>query len=100
MQQMLDAPQEATFVWVNYHLGYPRELAYSIGRKDLKIVAPSWLTINNIRGREFSGIVVDHAAQLTYDQSLALAIAERYRISREARELRLYKELKAKYGDK
>ena len=74
-QQMLNAPQGAVFVWVNHHIDYPRALAYNIDRRDLKIVAPSWLDQRNTRGHEFSGIVVDHAADLSEDQLYALQCA-------------------------
>ena len=73
-QQMLAAPHGALFVWVNQHIDYPRALAYHIGRGDLQIVSPGWLE-RNTQGREFSGIVVDHAADLSEEQVYALHCA-------------------------
>ena len=63
-RQMLAAPQKAVFVWVNHQLQYPRVLATRIGRHDLEIVSPSWLSDRRWLGREFTGIVLDHAVAL------------------------------------
>lgn len=63
-RQMQDAPQKAVFVWVNDQLQYPRVLATRIGRADLEIVSPHWLSDRRWLGRYFTGIVLDHAAAL------------------------------------
>lgn len=65
--QMQEAPQKAVFVWVNGLLDYPKLLAHKIGREDLEIVAPYWLE-EHWRGRELTGLVIDHACQLTERQ--------------------------------
>lgn len=57
---MTNANKGAVFAWPNHHLQYPRMLAESIGRTDLKIVsAPSVFSQGNWRGG--MDIVVDHA---------------------------------------
>jgi hypothetical protein len=58
---MTHASQGSVFVWVVGDLWYPKGLAERCGRKDLEIVGPGWLE-NGWRGRELSGLVVDHAA--------------------------------------
>ena len=65
--QMLDAPQEAIYIWCNTRLLYPKNLAKFLGRRDLEIVSISVLddTERVARGRVFSGIVLDHASRLT-----------------------------------
>lgn len=67
---MQDAPHGALFVWCNDNLMYPRNLARSIGRTDLRIEGPSWLDSDRWRGLQFSGVVLDHAAPLTTDRQL------------------------------
>lgn len=67
-RQMQVAPKNAVFVWVNGHLEYARDLAAHLGRTDLKIVSPAWLTQREWAGRELSGIVLDHACRLDRDQ--------------------------------
>jgi len=64
-RQMLAAPKGAIFVWVHGDLSYPRQLARKHGREDLEIVAPSFFEGDRWMGRTFSGIVIDHAANLT-----------------------------------
>lgn len=68
-QQMLEAPIGAIYVWVHPPLYYAVDLAKFHHREDLQIVTPGWLeSPANIRGRHFSGIVLDHAAYLTAEQ--------------------------------
>lgn len=74
-RQMQDAPQRAIFVWCNHHFAYPRDLSRKIGRPDLELVSPDWLTHDRWRGRTLTGIVVDHAANLTADELDALEAA-------------------------
>ena len=64
-KQMQAAPKGAVFVWCNAHTGYATHLTRKIGREDLKIVSPTWLEWERWRGLELTGLVVDHAAQLT-----------------------------------
>lgn len=40
--QMKTAPVGAVFVWPNSHLEYPKGLARSLGRDDLRIESPSF----------------------------------------------------------
>lgn len=63
--QMLSAPKNAVFVWVNANIDYPARLAKELGREDLQIVSPSWLEMERWRGGKFSGIILDHAVMLT-----------------------------------
>ena len=63
-QQMEEAPKGAIFVWCNGQTNYAALLARKIGRQDLQIKSPKWLE-NRWRGLELTGVVVDHAAQLT-----------------------------------
>jgi hypothetical protein len=79
---MLAAPHGAVFVWLSNSLGYARVLAEKIGRDDLKIVGPSWFASNKWRGLEMTGIVIDHAAQLT-DEEMRLKEQARCFVGRE-----------------
>lgn len=56
------------FVWCDKVLAYPKHLAASIGRADVKVVGPEWLEERRYRGLELSDIVVDHSARLTDTQ--------------------------------
>lgn len=64
-RQMESAPKAAVFVWCNGALSYPKDLAQKLGRTDLKIVGPDWLTNGYWRGLELTGLVVDHATNFT-----------------------------------
>lgn len=64
-KQIQDAPAGAVFVWCKEHIIYAKNIARDIGRKDLEIVPPSWLEHDHWRGRNLTGLVVDHAAHLT-----------------------------------
>lgn len=64
-QQMLDAPQGAVFIWNNSYLSYPLALARKLGRDDLQIETPGWLTDYRYVGQRLKGLVVDHAIQYT-----------------------------------
>ena len=70
-EQMKKAPQKAVFIWCNQQISYAVNLAESLGRNDLEIVSPMWLTHRRWIGRELTGLVVDHAAELTKDQSMS-----------------------------
>jgi len=68
-RQMEAAPQGAIFIWCNGQLSYPIDLASKIGRSDLKIVSPIWLEGNSgYVGKRLTGVVLDHAANLTSRQ--------------------------------
>lgn len=64
-QQLLDAPKGAVYVWPDGNTSYPTELAKKLGREDLRIVSPMWLTSGAWRGRRFSAIITDHAYRPT-----------------------------------
>lgn len=68
--QMLNAPKNAFYVWCNSMLSYPRCLAVSLKRDDLKIVSPSWLRSEHICGWNDLNVIIDHAAynNLSLDQ--------------------------------
>jgi hypothetical protein len=63
-QQMEEAPKCAVFVWCNGNTDYAVRLARKIGREDLQIKSPTWLE-GRWCGLELTGVVVDHAAQLS-----------------------------------
>ena len=67
-RQMEAAPQGAIFVWVNSRLDYTKALAKKLGRDDLEVVSPEWLSSDSWRGRTLTGVIVDHAASLTSTQ--------------------------------
>ncbi len=71
-KQMIDAPWNAIFVWCNeFWIDGAKKLAKKAGRDDLEIIRPSALEDRErFRGREISGVVVDHAAKLTAKQVL------------------------------
>lgn len=62
-QQMKDAPKGAVFVWCNSRIDYPLNLAKTLGRDDLVVRPLSWLEPRNVMGRNFPGVILDHAAQ-------------------------------------
>ena len=67
---MQDAPKNAVYIWWCAELETPRRLAAVAGRSDLEIVSPWWLTDRQFSGRKLSGVIVDHAAQLSIEQLL------------------------------
>jgi hypothetical protein len=73
-QQMLSAKHNALYVWCNSRLDYPKLLASYLEREDLEIVSPLYLESTRWRGRRFTQVVIDHAAQLTREQRGNLAI--------------------------
>lgn len=62
-QQMNDAPLGAVFVWCNSRVSYPQDIAKTLGRNDLVVRPLHWLQPVNVMGRDFPGVIVDHAAQ-------------------------------------
>ena len=74
-KQMKSAPIGAVFVWYNDHIDYPERLAVYLQRGDLKILRLSTLDhgAQTLRGIEFFGVVVDHAADLSDKQSEAVS---------------------------
>ena len=75
-RQMLAAPQGAVFV--SAHAGsvsYDKALALKHGRSDLKIVAPDWFSGGRWTGLRLTGIVIDHATQMTEQRQEYLQMA-------------------------
>lgn len=62
--QLKTAPRNAVFVWCMYDLLYPIQLAKDLGREDLQIVNPYWITMNKYKGQQYSAIVLDHDLRL------------------------------------
>ena len=71
-QQMNEAPPGAVFVWCNGALYYPQTLARKLGRDDLTVRPLSWLRPCNVMGRDFAGVVLDHAARPSTETCEAL----------------------------
>jgi len=63
-RQMLEAPIGAVYVWCNNTLTYPKVLAHGLQRDDLVVKPLSWLEPQNVCGRDFVGVVIDHAVPL------------------------------------
>ena len=76
-KQMETAPQGAVFLWVNAQTDYPKRLSQKIGREDLNIQSKHILGNGAVwfRGRRITGLVIDHAAQLTDNEYRGLAVA-------------------------
>ncbi len=66
-QQMKHAAKGAVYIWPNSFMDYPKDLAKFLGRTDLDITFPS-VFLNKYRGKKISGVVVDHATQLSQEQ--------------------------------
>jgi hypothetical protein len=64
-QQMKAAPKNATYIWVHGDTYYPKQLAKELGRTDLKIVGPDWLTDYRFMGLRDLEVVIDHATELS-----------------------------------
>lgn len=71
-QQMKEAPRGALFIWCGNQTHYPRALARHLGREDLKIVTLDYLTHGGAESRPWPGVVLDHAAQLSFRASYTL----------------------------
>jgi hypothetical protein len=67
-QQMQRAPKGAIYIWCNSHLDYPKRLASQLGRQDLVLVRPDWLSDRRYMGQRLSGIIIDHATTLSEEQ--------------------------------
>lgn len=53
-KQLLEAPENSIYVWVNGKVDYPKRLAAHLGRDDIKIVPPSFIGDQKLRGRNKS----------------------------------------------
>ncbi len=65
---MLDAAPEAFYVWCNGNLSYPKRLAASLGRSDLRILRIGEFNQRTLSGYRGIEVVVDHATKLLADQ--------------------------------
>lgn len=76
--QMKAAPIGALFIWHNERLECPRGLAAEVGRTDLLILGPSVLEngAERLKGCTFPAIIVDHAGQMSAEESEALTAAK------------------------
>ncbi len=63
-------------MWANSDIKYPKALAAKLGRDDLEVRPRSWLKPNSVRGRRFSGVVVDHAAPFCSEAYAALSLLQ------------------------
>ena len=72
-QQMREAPYKSVYVWADTNIRHGIILAKELGREDLYIVRPSWLTGTGFMGMVITSIVVDHGARLTMEQYDGLA---------------------------
>jgi hypothetical protein len=73
-RQMIEAPKDAYYVWPS-HLGYARKLAAELVREDLEIIPPSrlvFLYYSALGNKNPRYVEVDHAARLTFEQSMGL----------------------------
>lgn len=69
--QMQKAPTRALYIWpVRNSLDYAKALAHALGRDDLEIVSGHVLErgAERLRGRTFTGIVLDHACDPTEEE--------------------------------
>ena len=64
---MKAAPNEATYIWCNQHLYYPKHLARRLGRVDLRITSPCELLADRLRARR-EKVVIGHAFWLIRDR--------------------------------
>lgn len=66
-EQMRKAPHGALYLWVNGHLGYPKQLAKALGREDLRVISPRQCTHDGLfqylASRPAPQLIVDHAAR-------------------------------------
>jgi hypothetical protein len=60
-QQMAKLKHCGIFVWCNRFTYYPEQLAKKLQREDIQIKPLSWLRCENVYGRRFTDIDVDHA---------------------------------------
>lgn len=72
-KQIRLAPKGAIYVWpVSASLHYPRRIAESEGRQDIKFIPQSQFTLHEIRGRRVEAVVIDHAVVMNPDNYEAM----------------------------
>lgn len=65
-RQLESLPQDAVYICPNHStIRYYRGLCGRLGRNDIELVSPQWLTSDKWRGRVFSDIQLDHATMLS-----------------------------------
>lgn len=64
---MLRAPRGCIYIWCSSDIRYPRQLAESIGRQDLKLVSPSWLLSEETRKTK-QPVMLDHATTMYFTE--------------------------------
>ena len=60
-QQIARLKHCGIFVWCNRFTYYPEQIAKKLHREDVQIKPLSWLRCENVYGRRFTDIDVDHA---------------------------------------
>lgn len=70
-QQILNAPDNAVYVWCNSRLMYPILLAKHLDREDIYFVSPSWLVPNRAWAVDLP-VVTDHACDFGPEQYAVL----------------------------
>lgn len=68
-KQMREAPEGSLYIWCSNTLDYPKTLAKNLGRSDLRIVGLGFLDDTRWAGREFAGVVLDHAVIEHWDHN-------------------------------
>jgi len=76
-KQIQTAPHGAVFVWCNSFLDYPTSLAQKLNRTDLIIIRLSQFDEQYIHGRNFTGVIFDHACHLSERNWRTLEVARR-----------------------
>jgi hypothetical protein len=70
-RQLLAAPHGAHFICPNHNNAqfYTARLADHLGRKDIVLCDPDWITSNRWRGIPLTAVILDHATRLTARQA-------------------------------
>ena len=67
-RQIENLPYGAIFIWCSGSTHCPKMLAKKLGREDVEIFSISVLDQDTLRGREVTGMGLDHAAKLSTSQ--------------------------------
>lgn len=70
---LMGMPKDGVFVCAPGAVHYVTNLTKKHGRRDVKVVSPSWLRDERWAGRELSALVLDHDLVLTGDDPYAEA---------------------------
>lgn len=75
--EMKAAPIGAVYIVQSQkEVEYTRHLAHHLGRDDLHIVTPVWLSGYGWRGSTFSAVKVDHSCELNPEEHIYLQYAK------------------------